>query len=95
MTRPRLTAPLAGALIAAIALPGAAFAACDEVRFSDVGWTDITATTAVAKTVLTALGYDVDVKVTSTCSWATGCRRWRRTFAPISTPKPSTPWGPT
>ncbi|MFT6773323.1 MAG: glycine betaine/proline transport system substrate-binding protein [Paracoccaceae bacterium] len=65
MTRPRLTAPLAGALIAAIALPGAAFAACDEVRFSDVGWTDITATTAVAKTVLTALGYDVDVKVLS------------------------------
>jgi glycine betaine/proline transport system substrate-binding protein len=65
MTRPRLTAPLAGALIAAIALPGAAFAACDEVRFSDVGWTDITATTAVAKTVLTALGYEVDVKVLS------------------------------
>ncbi len=43
----------------------AAFAACDEVRFSDVGWTDITATTAAATTVLDALGYETDVKVLS------------------------------
>jgi len=42
-----------------------AFAACEEVTFSDVGWTDITATTATAKTVLEALGYEVDVKVLS------------------------------
>lgn len=42
-----------------------AHAACEEVTFSDVGWTDITATTATAKTVLEALGYDVDVKVLS------------------------------
>lgn len=42
-----------------------AFAACEEVRFSDVGWTDITATTAATKTVLEALGYDVDVKLLS------------------------------
>ncbi|MTI15809.1 choline ABC transporter substrate-binding protein [Rhodobacteraceae bacterium RKSG542] len=39
--------------------------ACKEVRFSDVGWTDITATTAVATTVLEAIGYDTDVKVLS------------------------------
>ncbi len=42
-----------------------AFADCDTVRFSDVGWTDITATTAVAQTVLENLGYDVDVQVLS------------------------------
>ena len=32
-------------------------AACQAVRFSDVGWTDITATTATASVVLEALGY--------------------------------------
>lgn len=40
---------------------GAASAAepdsCKTVRFSDVGWTDITSTTAVATTLLEALGY--------------------------------------
>jgi glycine betaine/proline transport system substrate-binding protein len=38
---------------------------CREVSFSDVGWTDITVTTAVAKHVLEGLGYSVDVKVLS------------------------------
>src|SRR5687767_8176998 len=38
---------------------------CRLVRFSDVGWTDITATTALATTVLEALGYETDVKVLS------------------------------
>ena len=43
-----------------------AFAAdCDTVRFSDVGWTDITATTAATTFVLEALGYDTDIKVLS------------------------------
>ncbi len=40
-------------------------ASCEEVRFSDVGWTDITATTAATSTVLTALGYKAEVKVLS------------------------------
>ncbi len=40
-------------------------AACDSISFSDVGWTDITTTTATAKHVFEALGYDVDVKVLS------------------------------
>lgn len=41
------------------------FAECDEVTFSDVGWTDITATTAAATEVLQALGYETDIKVLS------------------------------
>ncbi|AJY45233.1 choline ABC transporter substrate-binding protein [Martelella endophytica] len=39
--------------------------ACKSVSFSDVGWTDITSTTATAKHVLEGLGYNVDVKVLS------------------------------
>ena len=31
------------------------------MRFSDVGWTDITATTAVATTILQALGYETKI----------------------------------
>lgn len=38
---------------------------CDTVRFSDVGWTDITATTAATSVVLRGLGYETDVKVLS------------------------------
>ncbi|MEM8749859.1 MAG: choline ABC transporter substrate-binding protein [Pseudomonadota bacterium] len=38
---------------------------CKDVRFSDVGWTDITATTAATSVVLEALGYETDVKVLS------------------------------
>jgi glycine betaine/proline transport system substrate-binding protein len=40
-------------------------ASCDTVTFSDVGWTDITATTAAASVVLDALGYDTDTRVLS------------------------------
>lgn len=36
---------------------------CKTVRFSDVGWTDITATTALASVVLKALGYEPEVQV--------------------------------
>lgn len=38
---------------------------CSKVRFADVGWTDITATTALASTVLTALGYEPSSQVLS------------------------------
>lgn len=38
---------------------------CDSVVFSDVGWTDITATTAAATVVLEALGYETETKVLS------------------------------
>ncbi|MBE9637679.1 choline ABC transporter substrate-binding protein [Salipiger mangrovisoli] len=56
------------ALIAALASAGAAgtaHAECDSVTFSDVGWTDITATTAATTVVLDALGYKTDIKVLS------------------------------
>jgi glycine betaine/proline transport system substrate-binding protein len=38
---------------------------CKAVRFSDVGWTDITATTATTSVVLKALGYEPSVTVLS------------------------------
>src|SRR6056297_2959235 len=51
--------------ILAICAAGAASANCDTVVFSDVGWTDITATTAATSVVLEALGYETDIKVLS------------------------------
>ncbi|MES2335153.1 MAG: choline ABC transporter substrate-binding protein [Pseudomonadota bacterium] len=49
------------------ALAGSAFAqeACNKIVFSDVGWTDITATTAATTLVLEALGYQTETKVLS------------------------------
>ncbi|MEM7723510.1 MAG: choline ABC transporter substrate-binding protein [Pseudomonadota bacterium] len=38
---------------------------CSVVRFSDVGWTDITATTAATSVVLEALGYETETLVLS------------------------------
>ena len=35
---------------------------CKTARFSDVGWTDITATTAVSSVLLTALGYEPECR---------------------------------
>jgi glycine betaine/proline transport system substrate-binding protein len=56
--------PLAAAILLA---GGAAQAAdpesCQTVRFSDVGWTDITATTGVASVVLRGLGYEPEVEI--------------------------------
>ena len=61
----RLATASALALLAAGAASAQVSDDCREVNFSDVGWTDITATTAVAKHVLEGLGYGVDVKVLS------------------------------
>ena len=38
-------------------------ASCETVSLSDVGWTDITATTATTSVILEGLGYKPDVKV--------------------------------
>jgi glycine betaine/proline transport system substrate-binding protein len=56
--------PLSTALLLA---GGAAQAAdpesCQTVRFSDVGWTDITATTAATSVVLEGLGYEPEAEI--------------------------------
>ncbi|SMX23431.1 choline ABC transporter substrate-binding protein [Boseongicola aestuarii] len=49
----------------AILAASPALADCDTVTFSDVGWTDITATTAATTIVLEALGYETDIKILS------------------------------
>ena len=58
----------AGLGLAALLSTGA-FAAdpesCKAVKFADVGWTDITATTATASVILTALGYEPNTQVLS------------------------------
>ncbi|WP_322987966.1 choline ABC transporter substrate-binding protein [Hoeflea sp.] len=62
----KLTLTLAALLLAGVATAQAADSeACKTVRFADVGWTDIQATTAVASVVLEALGYTPDVQVLS------------------------------
>jgi glycine betaine/proline transport system substrate-binding protein len=52
-----------------LALCTSAFAAepesCGLVRFADVGWSDIAATTGTASAILKSLGYETDVKVLS------------------------------
>ncbi|WP_134679722.1 choline ABC transporter substrate-binding protein [Paracoccus ravus] len=68
MKNSRIPAAITAALAIGLATP-AAYAAepeqCAEVVFSDVGWTDITATTALTTTVLQALGYETEIKVLS------------------------------
>jgi glycine betaine/proline transport system substrate-binding protein len=59
MLKPTLSA------LALLASANVALAQCDTVTFADVGWTDITATTAAATVVLDALGYDTEIKVLS------------------------------
>jgi glycine betaine/proline transport system substrate-binding protein len=58
---------LASVLCFTMLMAGAANAAdgkaCQTVRFADVGWTDIAATTATASVVLEALGYGADVQL--------------------------------
>lgn len=55
------------ALLGAVALPAFADdpATCGTVRYSDPGWTDITATNGVAAVVLEALGYKADIATLS------------------------------
>lgn len=55
---------LLGTALLALPLMGQANQ-CDTVRFSDVGWTDITATTAVASVVLESIGYKTKTQVLS------------------------------
>ena len=60
---------LSATLLATALLTAPAFAGdtetCKAVRFADVGWTDIQATTGVASVILDALGYAPEVQVLS------------------------------
>ena len=53
------------ALVAMAAPVLADDAACKSVRYSDPGWTDITATNGVAATVLRGLGYEPEISTLS------------------------------
>lgn len=59
-----LTLGLATALSAPAVL-AADSESCKSITFSDVGWTDITSTTATASVILKALGYAPEVQVLS------------------------------
>ena len=56
---------LAAAFCAALPALAAEPASCRNVRFADVGWTDITVTTAVTSKVLQALGYSTKTNLIS------------------------------
>jgi glycine betaine/proline transport system substrate-binding protein len=53
------------ALLAPLFVQAAEPASCAKVRFADVGWTDITVTTAVTSEVLHALGYQTTTNMIS------------------------------
>ncbi len=69
-TLPMRTLIQAAAVALSFVVPAAASAAaapegCTTVRFADVGWTDITATTAATSVVLDGLGYEPTADVLS------------------------------
>lgn len=60
------TGKVLGLAAATIFATSSAFAGqCDNVRFSDVGWTDITATTAVTSEIVSGLGYKPSTQLLS------------------------------
>ena len=64
----RIKSLAAGIGLAALVSTGAVAAdaeSCKTVKFADVGWTDITATTATASVILEALGYSPETQVLS------------------------------
>jgi glycine betaine/proline transport system substrate-binding protein len=60
-----LAAVTAGLGLTAGSVAAAEPASCKTVKFSDVGWTDITATTAATSVVLKGLGYAPEAQVLS------------------------------
>lgn len=65
----RITTVLASLALSTFSFMAAAHAnepeSCRAITFSDVGWTDISATTGTATVILEALGYQPDVQVLS------------------------------
>jgi glycine betaine/proline transport system substrate-binding protein len=60
-----VVAAMAGLVLGATAAAAAEPDSCKTVRFSDVGWTDITSTTAMASRILEGLGYTPKTQVLS------------------------------
>lgn len=58
-------APEAAAPAATATASGGEDATCSTVKFADIGWTDITATTALSSVVLEALGYKAEATIAS------------------------------
>ncbi|RUR36562.1 choline ABC transporter substrate-binding protein [Vreelandella populi] len=83
-------------LMASALLPAVVYAdECSSIRFAEVGWTDITATTALASEVLEALGYEPRVDTVSVPIAYAGMRNndfdvflgnWMPSMASISDP---------
>jgi len=70
MRMTRFLRSAARAAFACLILPAAVAqaadpASCKAVKFSDVGWTDITATTAITSRILEGLGYEPKIQVLS------------------------------
>ncbi|MFS8044158.1 choline ABC transporter substrate-binding protein [Rhizobium sp. BR 314] len=63
LTAVAFASALSALTLTSTAASAAEQASCGTVHFADVGWTDITSTTATASVLLKALGYDTDVKV--------------------------------
>ncbi len=88
---------LAAAVLAAACAPVHALedAACRTVRFADVGWSDIAATTGMATVVLDALGYKPTVTSASLAVAFTGMKNrqidvflgyWKPSMTPVIEP---------
>ncbi|PRY65768.1 glycine betaine/proline transport system substrate-binding protein [Vreelandella songnenensis] len=85
-----------GGILASALLPSTVLAdECASVRFAEVGWTDITATTALASEVLEALGYETRIDTVSVPIAYAGMRNndfdvflgnWMPSMASISDP---------
>ncbi len=66
MRHPKLLSLAVAAFVGAIPAAQAADpAACEAIRLSDPGWTDITSTNSIASVLLQGLGYKPDVKTMS------------------------------
>jgi glycine betaine/proline transport system substrate-binding protein len=81
--------------VAAAAAQAAEPGACRTVRFADVGWTDIAATTGLASTLFTGLGYQPTKTIASVPITFAGIKSkqidvflgyWAPTMDPIITP---------
>lgn len=65
LTAKKLLKPTAIALTATLSVGAMAAETCSTVRFSDVGWTDITSTTAITTELVQGLGYTAKTQLLS------------------------------